>query len=344
VLPPRLAGRRHSRRNGVCGWQQRDSRRATKLLVFTCLVGTVCWWNVASRPLPPPSEAAAFGDVLATAARRALGGGLSGAAAGVIQVLTLMWLRTGMHYQYRHGVSTRHALRTLYSAGGIPRLYQGLPFALMQSPLVRFGDTAAQSGMLSLLASSRLTLSERTACASAVASCWRLAVTPLDCVKTTLQVEGSAGWAQLRQKVRARGIGVLYDGALANMAASFLGGLPWWLTFNALSAALPVDEASPIAAQLAQRAVIGFLSTAVSDCLTNGLRVLKTSRQTSPTSLSYSAAAAAVLAKDGVAGLLGRGLRTRLLINGLQSALFVVVWKLIEQRLDATWLSRGGGG
>ena len=83
VLPPRLAGRRHSRRNGVCGWQQRDSRRATKLLVFTCLVGTVCWWNVASRPLPPPSEAAAFGDVLATAARRALGGGLSGAAAGV---------------------------------------------------------------------------------------------------------------------------------------------------------------------------------------------------------------------------------------------------------------------
>ena len=71
------------------------------------------------------------------------------------------------------------------------------------------------------------------------------------------------------------------------MAASFLGGLPWWLTFNALSAALPVDEASPIAAQLAQRAVVGFLSTAVSDCLTNGLRVLKTSRQTSPTSLSY---------------------------------------------------------
>ena len=128
------------------------------------------------------------------------------------------------------------------------------------------------------------------------------------------------------------------------MAASFLGGLPWWLTFNALSAALPVDEASPIAAQLAQRAVVGFLSTAVSDCLTNGLRVLKTSRQTSPTSLSSSAAAAAVLAKDGVAGLLGRGLRTRLLVNGLQSALFVVVWKLIEQRLDATWLSRGGGG
>lgn len=246
VLPPRLAGRRHSRRNGVCGWQQRDSRRATKLLVFTCLVGTVCWWNVASRPLPPPSEAAAFGDVLATAARRALGGGLSGAAAGVIQVLTLMWLRTGMHYQYRHGVSTRHALRTLYSAGGIPRLYQGLPFALMQSPLVRFGDTAAQSGMLSLLASSRLTLSERTACASAVASCWwlaatlldcsatrrrqvrdmprrRLAVTPLDCVKTTLQVEGSAGWAQLRQKVRARGIGVLYDGAIAEMGNCLLG-------------------------------------------------------------------------------------------------------------------------
>ena len=51
----------------------------------------------------------------------------------------------------------------------------------------------------------------------------RLAVTPLDYVKTTLQVEGSAGWAQLRQKVRARGIGVLYDGAIAEMGNCLLG-------------------------------------------------------------------------------------------------------------------------
>jgi hypothetical protein len=63
------------------------------------------------------------------------------------------------------------------------------------------------------------------------------------------------------------------------------------------------------------------------------LRVLKTTRQTSATSLSYMAAAAAIIAKDGVAGLMGRGLKTRLLVNGVQSSLFVVLWKVGEERL-----------
>ena len=34
------------------------------------------------------------------AATRALGGGQSGAAAGAVQVVTMMWLRTIMNYQY----------------------------------------------------------------------------------------------------------------------------------------------------------------------------------------------------------------------------------------------------
>jgi hypothetical protein len=138
---------------------------------------------------------------MSKAARRALGGGLSGALAGVVQVLTLMWLRTTMNYQYRHGTSTMTALRTLWSQGGLGRLYQGLPFALVQSPISRFGDTAANTGVLALLASSPLTLGERTACASAAASAWRLAITPLDTLKTTLQVEGAAAYEQLLAKV-----------------------------------------------------------------------------------------------------------------------------------------------
>jgi hypothetical protein len=57
---------------------------------------------------------------------------------------------------------------------------------------------------------------------------------------------------------------VLYEGALANMAASFLGGYPFWLTFNYLTRAFPVPKGGPLALKLAHRAVIGFCSTAVS--------------------------------------------------------------------------------
>jgi hypothetical protein len=87
------------------------------------------------------------------ASKKALGGGKAGASAAVIQVFSLMWLRTSMNYQYRYGGDLFSSLNTLWKEGGIPRLYQGLPFALVQGPLTRFGDTAANVGILTLLES-----------------------------------------------------------------------------------------------------------------------------------------------------------------------------------------------
>ena len=72
------------------------------------------------------------------------------------QVLTLMWLRTVMNFQYRYGTSTSSALCTLWSEGGIRRLYQGWQYAILVSPLSRFGDTAANSGVLALLAATEI--------------------------------------------------------------------------------------------------------------------------------------------------------------------------------------------
>lgn len=37
------------------------------------------------------------------AGKKALGGGKAGASASIVQVLSLMWLRTSMNYQYRYG-------------------------------------------------------------------------------------------------------------------------------------------------------------------------------------------------------------------------------------------------
>ena len=87
----------------------------------------------------------ASSPILRKAAKKALGGGLSGALAGVVQVLTLMWLRTTMNYQYRYGTGTGSALKALWAQGGIARFYQGVQFAIFQTPLSRFGDTAAST-------------------------------------------------------------------------------------------------------------------------------------------------------------------------------------------------------
>ena len=107
---------------------------------------------------------------MAKASKRALGGGLSGAIAGVCQVVLLMWLRTTMNYQYRNGGTRKEAMAALYKEGGIGRFYQGLPFAVVQAPLSRFGDTAANTGVLALLgalsSTAGLPIGVRTACAS----------------------------------------------------------------------------------------------------------------------------------------------------------------------------------
>ena len=77
-------------------------------------------------------------------------------------------------------------------------------------------------------------------------------------------------------------------------------------------------------------AVAGIIASFVSDCVSNSIRVLKTTVQTSAEPISYVEAAQQIIEKEGVLGLFARGLGTRLLTNGIQASLFSVLWKLFE--------------
>lgn len=86
--------------------------------------------------------------------------------------------------------------------------------------------------------------------------------------------------------------------------------------------------------KLVRNALIGFASSTISDTCSNSLRVLKTTRQTAMEPIGYATAAKQIIAKDGVMGFMGRGLKTRILTNGVQGALFTVGWRAIQERLD----------
>lgn len=79
--------------------------------------------------------------------------------------------------------------------------------------------------------------------------------------------------------------------------------------------------------------MLGVTATCVSDCTANSLRVVKTSRQTAATPITYSEAVSKVVAVDGWLGLFTRGLGTRLLTNCIQASMFTIVWKLMEEHL-----------
>lgn len=68
------------------------------------------------------------------ALKKAVGGGVPGAVAMVLQVLLLMWLRTTVNYQMRHGGSMADVMRLLYAEGGIRRFYSGVGVARAPRP------------------------------------------------------------------------------------------------------------------------------------------------------------------------------------------------------------------
>ncbi len=304
---------------------------------------------------PPPT----FEQVISKASKKALSGGKAGASASVVQVLSLMWLRTSMNYQYRYGGTLNSSLDTLYKEGGVPRLYQGLPFALVQGPMTRFGDTAANVGILALLDTlawaQGIPLPLKTACGSVAAGMWRIFLMPVDTSKTVMQVEGKEGLTNLYDRVKENGPGPLYRGAFASAAATAVGHFPWFLTYNYLNEILPLIEGNAekdsmiIFMKLARSAFLGLAASCVSDCCSNSLRVIKTTKQTAGTSsksdvvgeikdggrdgdeISYSEAVKIILEKDGWPGLFGRGLKTRLLTNAIQGAAFSVLWRYFQE-------------
>lgn len=157
-------------------------------------------------------------QILIKAGKRGLGGGLPGAIAGVVQVTTLMWLRTIINYQCRYGTTFRQAFTTLFHDGGIPRFYRGLSFALIQAPMSRFVSTAANDGVEALLAALDFTKEwgpgRTTLIASIVVGAWRMLLMPIDTCKTVLQVDSAEGFRQLMRRVKAGKIGVLYQGTM----------------------------------------------------------------------------------------------------------------------------------
>lgn len=272
-------------------------------------------------------------QILSLAFRRALGGGIAGASAMVLQVFLFMWLRTMMNYQYRTGYSTREAFWELYKEGGVRRFYQGLSFALIQAPLSRFGDTAANTGVLQLLKSFPLTrkipMIFQTFIASFFASIWRMTLMPVDAMKTTLQVEGKKGVDLLLKKVKMRGFSSLYDGALATSLATLIGHFPWFVSYNYLNWIFP--HARSNFGVLQRNALIGFICGLISNFCSNGVRVIKTIKQTS-SDRTYSECITIAIEENGPFFWF-RAMWTKLIIGSLSSIMFAVLWKHFEGKL-----------
>mmetsp|Transcript_23465 Transcript_23465/g.42377 ORF Transcript_23465/g.42377 Transcript_23465/m.42377 type:complete len:296 (-) Transcript_23465:96-983(-) len=280
-----------------------------------------------------------LGGVSAKAAR-AVRDGYAASMASVVSVFLLMWLRTAMSYQHVKGVTMSEAIQLLYEDGGIPRFYKGLLPALCMMPLSRFGDIFSNEVAREFLAES-FPAWIVTMFASSMAASWRILISPADTIKTMMQVHGSEGITHLQNKISKLGPAALYQGAMGASAATWVGHYPWFVTHNFLEAYCirnqildaHMKNQNPTRKNV-RRALVGLISSLVSDVCSNAIRVLKTYKQTSVEPIGYMEAASKIIEKDGLTGLFFRGLTSKLTANALNAMLFTVVWKAISERLE----------
>jgi hypothetical protein len=265
--------------------------------------------------------------------------GVAASMASIVSVFLLMWLRTSMSYQHVRGVTMAVAIRELYADGGIGRFYRGLLPALIMMPLSRFGDIFTNR-LAREFQPEWLPAAVATIFASSLAAGWRVLIAPADTVKTMMQVHGAGGLSHLRAKVSRSGPSALFEGALGASVATWMGHYPWFVTHNflegycvrnrILDAHLRSQDSTR---KNVRRALVGLASSLVSDVCSNAVRVLKTYKQTSLEPVGYMEAAARIVDKDGLTGLLFRGLSSKLAANALNAIIFTVVWKAISERL-----------
>ena len=147
-----------------------------------------------------------------------------------------MPLRTAVNYQYRYGVGSIPAIKTLYKDGGIRRFYRGFDsrwckalgpdlatLLLMQEHLLLNSNQTTQDWNIGT-----------KTFASGAASLFRVISTLIDTCKTVLQVEGKSGLRKLGQKFTnsggfPRGLPVMWYGAMGSATATFVGHYPWFL-------------------------------------------------------------------------------------------------------------------
>jgi hypothetical protein len=254
----------------------------------------------------------------------------AGTGTSFFQVTSLMWLKTTNNYQYRYGTNLYETIKHLYKSGGIPRFYRGFIPSLIVASTCRVGDFTAYYFMNSF---KDITPLEKLIGISSVSCATRLLVIPVDTLDIMLQVEGKHGYGILYKKVKTTGLRSLYYGGSMWTAMKFTDSFIWFGTYDYLEKKFKNNKNDSVIVNNINNGLKGIISSSISDIILNPMRSLKIYKQSNPYSISYSQSVKNIVKSEGIHNLFFRGLQTRLITNGIQSAVFVILWKNIEEFL-----------
>ena len=153
-------------------------------------------------------------------------------------------------------------------------------------------------------------------------------------MKSNMQVHGKNGINVLKYNIRSHGFRSLYNGAMASYSATVIGHFPWFYTYNILQEKIPNPRNKDKFLTFMRSGTIGFCSSNLcSDIVSNSVRVLKIGKQTGDNK-TYTQVVKQIIEKESIVGLFTRGLKTKLLINGIQGFIFVVVFDKFKKLIS----------
>lgn len=262
----------------------------------------------------------------------------SGGTASVIQITSTYWLRTNIKYQYRHGTSPIESLKKLILDKDKFRLYRGFIPTLIKGSIGKTGEVVSYTYFKKY---TDINDNLKIVGASITSSILRFNLMPFDNVTNIYQVHGKNGLDILKKKYKNNGFKIFYTGTAVYFLNNFIGNMIWFSVFDIMNSLLFLngvykernnernkykDEYKDI-----KNLCIGFTCSATTDLITNPLRVIKTYRQSDENNISYNRAIKNILREKGLKNYLVRGLTSRILLGGLNSAIFVFLWKRIDE-------------
>lgn len=247
----------------------------------------------------------------------------TGVTSACIQVSGLLWIRTINNYQYRYGTSIKDTSKILYNSGGLLRFYKGYIPALFVASSCKFGELNAYY----YSKESNFNSFERLLFIASSSSLIKLSIIPVDTLDVLLQVEGNQGPKILYNKLQYHGPKVLYYGLTPWIFNNFIGTFTWFGVHNYLDNKYKNNTMLNFNIK---NGAIGLVSSIASDIITNPFRILKVYKQSNMNNLNYLSIINNIKAEKGISEFIFRGLKTRILIHGIQNICFVVLWKNFE--------------
>lgn len=249
----------------------------------------------------------------------------TGVSSGFLQVSSLMWLRTANNYQYRYGTNLSDTFSILYKNGGFLRFYRGYFPAVYVASVCKFAELNAY------YFTKDYSQHEKLLTIASISSFAKLSVIPIDTLDMFLQVEGKKGFNILYDKIKNNGYRVLYYGSTPWIISNFLGTYGWYYVHNYLDKKYKNKFNDNKLQFNLKNGLIGLSSSITSDIITNPLRILKINKQSNSNNIGYLDTIKEIKNKKGYSEFFLRGLKTRILIHGVQNIFFVIVWKNLEQ-------------